>query len=434
MQNDLNTILSSFVYNLSYDNIDFQTLKTTKLFILDYFAACFAGMGVNKEFNDVVTSVIDEAEEKGICSVLLSTKKYSPATAAFLNAVYAHGADMDDGNKKAMGHIGCHVISTAFSVGEEIGASGKELLTAIIVGYEIYNRLAASVQPGLVRRGFHSTGTAGAIACAATAAKLYGCSESQIYNAISFAALQCSGLMIITESGQNCKPINPANAAKIGIFSAKCARKGLKAPRWIFESDKGWCHAMSDTFDPSYILDGLGSFFTINESYLKPYPSCRHTHCSIEAIETIRKKMLQDNYTSDDIDRIRIRIYKNAIIVAGQVIHPDNPEATKFSIHFTAACMMIKGTFGLNELNDYHDSEINLLIDKIELCEDDTMEDTKKGIRGASVEVILKDGTRYSETVLIPKGDAVNPMTAKDIVKKLYDARAILAQRLQLMI
>lgn len=179
---------------------------------------------------------------------------------------------------------------------------------------------------------------------------------------------------------------------------------------------------MSDSFDQSYIVDGLGKNYTINESYLKPYPSCRHTHCPIEAIENIRKRMLESNYSWEDIKSIRIKIYKNAIMVAGQVIHPENLEETKFSIHFTAACTMVKGEFGLNEMNDYQDSGINQLIEKIELREDDTLEDTKKGIRGACVEVLLNDGTRYSSTVLVPKGETINPMTLSDIEKKLNDA------------
>ena len=87
--------------------------------------------------------------------------------AAFMNAVYAHGADMDDGNRKSAGHIGAHVISSVFALGEKLGVTWKDIIVAINVGYEFFNRIAGAAQPGLYNRGFHSTGIAGAMACGA---------------------------------------------------------------------------------------------------------------------------------------------------------------------------------------------------------------------------------------------------------------------------
>lgn len=412
--------LSNYVYGLNYDSFNSEIIKLTKVYIIDYYASCYAGMKINKNFSDIVCECIDETGDNGNCSVLEKERKYSVLSAAFLNAIYAHGADMDDGNKKAMGHVAAHVISTAFSVAEEIGSSGKDIIVAINVGYEIYNRVAASVQPGLVHRGFHSTGTAGAIACAAVASKLYNLSANEIYNAMSFASVQSSGLIIIAESGQTCKPINPANAARTGIFSAKCAKKGIVAPLNTFESKKGWAHAMSEQIDDNLLFEGLGKKFTIAESYLKPYPSCRHTHCGIESLIQIRKNILKDGKKISDISSIKIYIYRNAIMIAGQIKVPQSNEDTKFSIHYSAACAIANGCFGLDDLNSSSISnETKKVIEKITLVEDESMENVKNGIRGAKVVVVMNDGTEYEHTVLVPKGDPDNPFTEKDLFEKL---------------
>ncbi|MBO5937694.1 MAG: MmgE/PrpD family protein [Clostridia bacterium] len=197
-------ILSEFAYNLKFTDLSDEVVDTTKRYIADYYAASFAGIKVNVTFNDAVIDVITEMGGKQECDYIFSDVRLPAANAAFLSACMAHGADMDDGNRKAMGHVGAHVISTALTLCQTLDVSGEDVITAINVGYEVYNRVAAAVQPGLVHRGFHSTGTAGAIACGAVAAKLMGMDKEGIYNTMALSAIQASGLIIIAESGQSC--------------------------------------------------------------------------------------------------------------------------------------------------------------------------------------------------------------------------------------
>ena len=409
-------ILSDFVYNLKFEDLPEDVVDTTKRYIADYYAASFAGIKVNGTFNDAVIDVIADMGGKQECDYIYSDTRLPVANAAFLSACMAHGADMDDGNRKAMGHVGAHVISTALTLCQILDVNGKDIITAINAGYEVYNRVAAAVQPGLVHRGFHSTGTAGAIACGAVAAKLMGMDAEGIYNTMALCSVQASGLIIIAESGQSCKPINPANAAKTGILSAKIISRGIKSSDYFLESKKGYFHAMSDEVDGSMITDGLDKVFTISESYMKPYPSCRHTHCGIECAVDIRKR-LPDNGKIKDV---KVYIYKNAIDIAGQIKVPKVSDDAKFSVHYSLAVALLKGHFNLGDL-DISDMSDELLrvIDNIELIVDPTMEDGDKGIRGSKVVVTLEDGAAYEKTVLIPLGDAANPLTWSDLEEKL---------------
>lgn len=414
-------ILSQFIAKLTYSDLTPEVVAATKDYIVDYYAAALAGIRVNETFNRAMEDVIFSAGGKEEASVLGSDRRLPVMDAAFMNAVYAHGADMDDGNRKAMGHVAAHVMSAVFALAETLGSSGKDILVAVNAGYEVYNRIAAAVQPGLARRGFHSTGTAGAVACGAACAKLMGLDEKGIYNAMSLSAVQASGLLIITESGQACKPINPANAARAGILSAFLAARGIEAPVYPLESKKGWLHAMADQVDESEITETLGKVFTITESYLKPYPSCRHTHCGIECAFRIREDLLAryGRVSAEDMDRVEIHIYLNAINIAGKVITPKTSEESKFSIHYSLATALLKGHFDLDDLPvENVTEEVKALIGKIVFVEDETMENRKAGIRGSRVAVYTKDGETLEQTVLIPKGDASNPMTPAEMRAK----------------
>ncbi len=431
--------LSQFAADLSFEDIPAAVIDTARLFIADYCGAVSAGMMINRQFNQAVLDAVqgmfpplDAVQEGrtahrqkdgerawGSASVFGLKQKLPAEMAAFMNGIYAHGADMDDGNRKSMGHIGAHVISAVFALAQELGnVRWQDVVTAVITGYEVFNRLGAMAQPGLVRRGFHSTGTAGAPACAAACGKLMGLETEKIYSAISIAAVQSSGLMLIAESGQSCKPLNPANAARTGIFSAKLAARGVRGPVNPMESGKGWFHAMTDEIHDE-MLEGLGENFTICESYLKPYPSCRHTHCGIEAAARISGRLRAAGKNAGDIRKASLFIYPNAIEIAGQIRVPATPEEAKFSIHYSLAAALYTGRYSLKDLEREPSAQIRALTEKITLIPDPSMEKTTAGIRGARLSVELTDGGTEEETVLLPKGDSANPMTWDDMEEKL---------------
>lgn len=417
---DTAKILAEFAAKLTYDQIPVKVVEITRMYIADYYAACFAGIRANRKFNDAMLSIIQGMSANGDTSVVALKNKLPVENAAFMNAIYAHGADMDDGNRKAMGHIAAHVMSSVFGLAESLGDKlWEDVLTAIIVGYEVYNRIGAMAQPGLVHRGFHSTGTAGAVACGVACAKLMGLSMDEIYSALGIAAIQASGLIIIAESGQACKPLNPANAARTGIVSAKLSASGVKGPDLPLESKKGWFHAMTDDDIHYEMLNDLGHVFTICESYLKPYPSCRHTHCGIEAAIGIRNEMLHRGLKIKEIKSLKLYVYKNAIQIAGQIKIPTTPDEAKFSIHYSLAVAMITGNYMLDDLKNEVTDEIKGIIDKIELISDTSMENTAAGIRGSRLVAELKDNRIIERTILLPKGDAANPFTWEDMQNKL---------------
>ena len=381
--------------------------------ITDFFAASFAGYSVNRAFNDAVESVILPRESAQESSVFLLGRKLSAEKAAFMNSMYGHGAELDDGNKKAAGHAGVHLIPAVFALAEKLGSTCEDVLLALAAGYEAYIRISSAAQPGMVARGFHSTGMAGTPACAAACAVLFHLDAEGIENAMALATTMSGGLLSYGDSRPAIKPVNPGKAAENGVFAAMLANAGVKGPTEALEGPNGWFHAVTEQIDEN-MLKG-SDHLLLHDCYFKQYPSCRHTHCGIDAAVALHGKV-----RPEDIEQIRVYIYPNAIKLAGQIMYPADADETKFSISYTLACALLNGAYGITDMDPAKMTEgCRDLIERIKLIPDETMEDRARGIRGTRVEVLLKDGSLVEETVTVPKGDPENPMNDDEILHKL---------------
>ncbi len=391
---------------------DREQLRTL---ILDFFAAAYAGYKQNRAFNRAVEQIIYGAatsSEGADSSIFLQEKKYPAGKAAFMNAVYGHGAELDDGNKKAAGHAGVHLIPAVFALADQLGSTQEDVLIALATGYEAFIRISSAAMPGMVKHGFHSTGMAGTPACAAACARLYHLNAQGIEDAIALATTLSSGLLSYGDSRPAIKPLNPGKAAENGLFAAMLANEGVQGPTEALEGPNGWFHAVTDRVEMQ-MLKG-SDHLLLHDCYFKLYPSCRHTHCGIDAAI-----MLHGLARTEEIEKVRVYIYPNAIKLAG-IKYPKDQDETKFSIYYTLACGLAKGNYGTSDMNPPNLSEEILgIINRTELIPDESMEDRSRGIRGAKVEILLKNGKKMEKTVLVPKGDPENPLTRADIMKKL---------------
>lgn len=390
-----------------------EDTEQIKIILIDYFAAACAGYKLNREFNRKIESLICRQDSAQESYVFLHNRKYPAEMAAFMNAVYCHGAELDDGNKKAAGHVATHIIPAVFALADKLGSSNNDVMIAIATGYEAYIRISAAAQPGLVKRGFHSTGMAGTLACAAACARLYHLDASGIENAVALATTMTGGLLSYGDSRPEIKPLNPGKAAENGLFSSMLANEGIQGPSESLEGPHGWFHAVTDEIHEGF-LKGTNRLL-LHECYFKLYPSCRHTHCCIDS--AIR---LHHVVAMNEISKINVYIYPSAIELAGVKI-PKNRDETKFSIPYTLARALSNGKYGIEDMDlTGLTSTIKNIINKINLISDQTMENREKGIRGAKVEILLNNGDKKETTTFVPKGDPENPLCKEDIINKLF--------------
>lgn len=404
-------------------NLSEKDREQLRTLIIDFFAAAYAGYQQNKAFNRAVEQVVYGNTASGGAEgsfVFLQERKYPAGKAAFMNAVYGHGAELDDGNKKAAGHAGVHLIPAVFAMADKLGSTQEEVLIALAAGYEAFIRISSAAMPGMVKHGFHSTGMAGTLACAAACARLYHLDAQGIEDAVALATTLSGGLLSYGDSRPAIKPLNPGKAAENGIFAAMLAKEGVQGPTEALEGPNGWFHAVTDEADET-MLKG-SDHLLLHDCYFKLYPSCRHTHCGIEAAVNLHSLI-----KTEEIEKVNVYIYPNAIKLAG-IKYPKDQDETKFSIYYTLACGLKNGSYGTADMDPPNlSADIRGIIDRTELIPDESMEDRSRGIRGARMEIILKNGEKLGETVLVPKGDPEKPLTRADIIRKLEACSAGLA-------
>ena len=405
----LTTDLCKNLASIELKENDREQLRTL---IIDFFAAAYAGYKQNKTFNEKVERVVYPQGGTEESWVLFQEKRYPARRAAFMNSLYGHGAELDDGNKKAAGHAGVHLIPAVFALADKLGSSNEDVLLALATGYETYIRVSSAAQPGLVARGFHSTGMAGTLACAAACARLFHLDAQGIEDAIALATTMTGGLLSYDDSRPAIKPLNPGKAAENGVFAAMLANEGVQGPTESLEGQNGWFHAVTDEIHEEFLNES--DHLLLHDCYFKLYPSCRHTHCGIDAAVALHRRV-----EVEQIEKVKVYIYPNAIKLAGIKIPKDQDE-TKFSIQYTLACALLNGSYGIADMDPPRlTPDVLDLIERTELISDPAMEDRAKGIRGTRVEVVLKNGKREEEIVLVPKGDPEKPLTRNDIVDKL---------------
>jgi 2-methylcitrate dehydratase PrpD len=411
-------LLSQYVKDLKYENLPTAVVEYTKLLVLDYLASAIAGYKVNKTFNTAVLDVIGGMGGTPESTVIFGGGRLPASNAAFINAVFGHGADLDDGHRRAQGHPGVTTIPAVLALAEAHGKTGKDVIAAIVAGYEVYVRLSSAIMPSHFLRGFHGTGTIGAVAAGAAAAKTLELSEEEVQRAISLAAVQASGLFEVSESGQMTKPINAGNAVRTGIISALLARTGCDAPKHPLEGNKGFLNAFTDKVDWDILTKELGKVHLITTCYIKTYPGCRHLHGAVDCALELREDGVP---SSDEIAGINIHTYPAGIKVVGNILEPVNEDEAKFSMTYATATALLTGKYTLEDLYAARNmnDDVRTMIRKIKIFSEPDLENRAANIRGTRVEMSLKDGTMRTGSVTLPKGDPEVPLEEGDMREKL---------------
>ena len=309
-------LLANYVHRLRFEDLPGEVVESAKLVLLDYLASAMAGYKINRIFNEALWSVVSDMGGKKESRVLFQGARLPAPHAALMNAAYGHGADLDDGNRTAQGHPGVGTIPAVLALAEAHGLSGRDVIVAIVAGYDIFVRMATALNPSHLSRGFHTTGTIGTIAAAGAAAKALKLPLAGVRNALSLAALQAAGLLEVAESGQMAKPFHPAKAAFNAILAARLAEKGAEGPREPLEGRKGFIKAFADQADLDALRKDLGKKFRISSCYIKLYPACRHTHGAIDAALKLRQ---DGGFSLNALKAVKVHIYPAAINLTGSI-------------------------------------------------------------------------------------------------------------------
>lgn len=407
--------LSEFIANLDLRDINPEAVKKIETHLLDTVGVALGGSQTTHARQAV--RVIEQFGGRPESSVFVHTLKTTALEAAFANAVMAHGIDFDDGHKFV--HPGCAIFPVCLSLAEKEHRSGRDLLLAAISGYEVAIR--ASLAAGLSHRrlGYHPTGTCNTLGAAAAAAKLMGLDRDGIRSSLGIACSQASGLTQYRFDGSPIKHLHAGLAARNGVLAALLAREGFRGTENALEGKLGFLKVMTrDGGDPRRLTDGLGDRFMIQDTDIKPYPSCRQTH---PGVDLILNTAIKNNIIPEDVERIMLYTYEYAY--QEWLVATEPPAGTLKAILNTpyamaSALLHRRLTRAEYDETSLKDTRVHELMKKIAIKVDDQLSRQFPEQRGARLVVELKDGRRLTDETTNPLGSVANPVSFDHVVQK----------------
>jgi 2-methylcitrate dehydratase PrpD len=261
--------------------------------------------------------------------------------AALATGALVHALDFDDTHAGGLVHASAVVVPAVLAVGQQVGATGEELVTAAAIGYELICRIAAASPHGFHARGLHATGVVGPLAAAAVAGRLLGFDAATLTDALGVAGSCASGLLEFLGTGAATKQLHPGMAAANGILAARLAAAGSTGPASVLEGRYGIFAALSARpVDIDSVTSGLGRTWETTRITVKPYPACQLLHATLDAA-------IGADVPAAQIDRVVVAVHPDAVDVVceprPEKVDPSSTYEAKFSLPWSVAAALVDG-------------------------------------------------------------------------------------------
>ena len=415
--------LAAFAAGLRFDDIPDPVVRRTEDLLVDWFGSAVAGHGARAV--DSITRFAaamgpqpapgSDTPAAGPSEVIISRARTSPYFAAMANAAASHVAEQDDVHNASVFHPATVVFPAALATAQAIGASGRQLLAASVVGYEVGIRVGEFLGRSHYKV-FHTTGTAGTLAAAAAVGHLLGLDARQMQHAFGSAGTQSAGLWEFLRTASDSKQLHTAHAAAAGLMSAYLAKDGFTGAAQIFEGPQGMAAGMSSDANTARLTDRLGTRWATAETSFKYHASCRHTHPAADALLQV---MQANQLGVDDLARVVTLVHQGAIDVLGPVVRPTTVHQSKFSMGTVLALVARFGHAGLVELDQHFgDDTTRSLRDRISMELDAEVDAAYPQRWIGKVVVHTTDGRVLQGRVDEPKGDPGNTLSREELTAK----------------
>lgn len=345
--------------------------------------------------------------------------RLSTLGAAVVNGTNGHGVEADEGYTPGSMHPTSVILPAVFAIAQQIGSDATSVRTAAAIGMEASCRIAAAGHPATRHRHFHNTPLGGVFGAAIAVGILRGFDAHTMAHAIGIAGSHASGLFAFLADAAEVKRYHPGKASRDGIVSADLAASGLTGPTTVFEGVDGYFAAYAGTegadWDPQTLTEGLGERWVLQDTYVKPYPCCRHLHGAIDAALE-----LQQHVTLTDIDRIDVGTFGIAVKHAGKRL--DSLLEAQLSLPFTVAVAFARGSVRLEDFAEAGRTDPTLLdlTERVHVALDAEADAAyPRSGRPAEVRVTLRDGSTLTHRVQYPYGEPANPLSDSALETKV---------------
>jgi 2-methylcitrate dehydratase PrpD len=406
--------LAHFAATLRFEDIPKPVLRRAEDLMLDWLGSALAGKGV-RPVEAIARFAAQMGPGQGDAQVLITRARTSPLFAAMVNAASSHVAEQDDVHNGSVFHPGSVVFPPGLAVAQTLGARGAELLTAAVAGYEVGVRVGEYLGQAHYKV-FHTTGTAGVLAAAATVGRLLRLSPEQMLDAFGSAGTQAAGLWEFLRDGADSKPLHTAKASANGLIAAYLARDGFTGAKRVLTGAQGLAAGTSRDADPGKLVDRLGERWAVGETSFKFHASCRHTHPAADALlQVVETHAL----APESIGRVTAHVHQAAIDVLGPVVDPQTVHQAKFSMGAVLGLIATRRRAGMSDFDaHFRESATVDFARKVGMAFDRDVDAAypQRWIGKVTVETI--DGRTLRAQVDEPKGDPGNTLSRRELEDK----------------
>lgn len=406
--------LAAFVADFRLESLQPATVEQTSYVMLDTIGA-IAGGAAEPEMQALTAKLA--VSPAGEASVIGTDKKAVSAAAAFLNGTAGTFLEMDEGNRFAKGHPAVHALPAVWALAEIKGLSGKAVMEALILGYEIGARIgiAAALRPDM-----HPHGTWGTVGAATAVAKLLGYDAAQIRETINVASsLTLASSKRTMLEGGTVRNAYAGISNRMALMAIDLIEVGFVGERDGLSSVFG--RVVSETFDTAKMIDGLGDDWQIDHNYFKLHSCCRYNHGALDALDLL---LAREPVAADAVERVDVASYLYAAELDDQA--PRNTLGAKFSVPFAVATRLVRGSSAVENFtwDALRDEHVQALAKRVFVTEDKAMTSRLPQVRPAKVDLRLRDGRTLTAAVEANRGDDQDPYSRDELTTKYFSLTA----------
>lgn len=421
--------LAAFAARLRFEDIPSEAVERMKSCALDSIGCCLHGATL--PWTRKVQEMVLAEGGAPVASIFGGGGRTSVSHAVLVNSTAGHAFELDDIHKESIIHPGSLALPVAMAIAEAGGsASGRDLITAMVAGYEVGTRVGNAATMSLFLRGFHPQGTSGAFVAAATAGRMLGLDPVQMQHALGIVGSQAGGLMAAQE-GAMVKRFHSGRAAQSGVYSALLARRGFTGITNVLEAPYGgYLSSLSDKPAPARLTAGLGTVWETVHVGFKPHAAVTSIHTALDALADL---MREHRLAADDIAHVSAGLSHMTHVHCAWPYEAQGVTAAQMNLYYGLAVIALDGAAFVEQYREerLRDPRILKLIGRMEARVDPEIEGRGPAFRHAArLKLRTRDGRAFEKEILHRRGSPEDPLQPGDIEHKFRNvARGVLAPR-----
>ncbi len=410
--------LAQFSESLRFEDIPPAVIEKAKRLVLDTIGVSIGSTRI--DFGQSALKLISRWGGANDATLIGGQTKVPAHNAALCNGILAHGQDYDDTHTESVVHPSAALVPVALAVAEQAGCSGRDMLTALVVGMEASIRIAMPALNKFHLRGFHTTSMATPFGAALMTAKLEKVGLQRTIDAVGVSGSFTSGLLECVPAGAGSKRLHAGWGGMCGIIAAQFSQAGISGPGSVFEGKLGVYNSFlrGESLDLAMIFNGLGQQWEMLDIRPKLYPFCHYLQAFLDCALALRREL---DPRTENVAAIACRVAPGAVNLVcepwNNKLNPATGYDARFSLPFSVALMLARGEAGIADFteHDASDPHIRQLMAKISYTVEPAYQ--VKDMPGW-IEVTLADGTRHVREVPRVRGDSTNPFSPAELLEK----------------